>query len=168
MTTCQVHEEPKHLSEAGNVNTEVTATANASVKTQIQTETDKGGPAPQVISPKVSRKTTASSNNLEVFNPQTKSSSKEAVKNKLSTFKTLDVISPQKQSIPKRSSLHSLDITKLKSDGPDSATNSTELQVPTFRATYRKRSESFEEVKEDSLKVTGQSDHDSTSILKCY
>lgn len=153
VTACQVHEEPKHLNEPANVNTEVTATANASVKTEIQKEAGQG--VLEVISPKVSKKTTLSLNNLEIFDPQTKTPSKEAAKNKPAFSKTLEVINPPKQSISKRGSLRTLDVTKLKSDDPEPANNCTDLEVPTLGATYRKRSESFEEVKKDSLKVTG-------------
>ena len=152
VTACQVHEEPKHLNKPVNVNTEVTATANASMKTEIQKEADQG--VLQAISPKISEKTASSPNNLEVFGPQTKSSSKEAAKNKPAFSKTLEVINPPKPSISKRGGLHTLDVTKLKSDDPESANNCTDLEVPTLTATYRKRSESFEEVTKDSLKVT--------------
>ena len=152
VTSCQVHEEPKHLNKPANVNTEVTATANASVKTEIQKEA--GQDVLEVISPKVSKKTASSPNNLEVFDPQTQSSSKKAAKNKPAFSKTLEIINPPKQNISKRGGLHTLDVMKLKSDDPESSNNCTDLEVPTPTATYRKRSESFEEVKKDSLKVT--------------
>jgi hypothetical protein len=146
VTTCQVHDEPKTKC----AKTDVTATANASIKTQkaekISTTTQKASqdePSSRVASPKKKR-----NSNTVVFTPENKSSSDEVVKNKATSLNTLDVLSPGNRSSIKRNSFHTLDVSAL--DPQDSSC--TELELPKLGAVYRKRSESFEE-EDVSLKV---------------
>jgi hypothetical protein len=168
--TCQVHDEPNYLKESDK--TEVTATANASVKTQTQVtqktqttqqKTSQDDPISRVASPKVTKNRTPSSNALEVFNSQDKSSPKEAAKNRPPTPNTLEIFNPLNRSSSKRSSLHTLDVSTLKPQDLDASNNNcTELEPPTLGATYRKRSESFEDENSFSLKVIGRTKTDLT------
>ena len=147
VTTCQIHDEPRKKCAA---KTEVTATANACIKTQqaqkMQATAQKGGQDDQKVT-----KSKAPSSHTDVFITASKSSSDEVAKHKSATPSTLSVFSPRNRSSSKRSSFHTLDVSALNTEDPHSL-SSTELERPKLGAIYRKRSKSFEE-EDVSLKV---------------